>query len=174
MLIFGSLTGHVFQYLVPNQLISSDKIVLIGTSIALIATNLFARDFLRVKQFSNFLHLVFNSLSILGLITLVLLYSISYFYLNIINTIGAFISLILIISTSYWNWYKNKNKYARLFSLAWTVYVFGVIIMIFRNAGILPNNFITSHGVEIGLILQAILLSLALGDKAQKRKYKHK
>jgi serine phosphatase RsbU (regulator of sigma subunit) len=59
----------------------------------------------------------------------------------------------------------SGKKAARFFVIAWSSYLLGALLIGFRNFGLLPSNFITSHAIQIGSILEVFLLSLALGDR---------
>ncbi len=60
---------------------------------------------------------------------------------------------------------KKGNRSARFYLIAWTAFFIGVILSTLRVMGILPHNFITEYGMQIGSGLEMILLSLALADR---------
>jgi two-component system, sensor histidine kinase LadS len=81
--------------------------------------------------------------------------------------IASFLVFILIPVMMYsgiYCWIKG-NISARLFTLAWGFYLSGSLLLVFRNFGFLPNNFLTSNAAAIGGALEVIFLSLALADK---------
>lgn len=166
---FMSVSGHFFQYILPNYPILAEKSLYIALGMAIISINLFTRDFLNIRKTSKYLYFIFNTLALLGIVILLSMLFVPIFYTNILAVVIIFISLILALLTAYWSWVRG-NTYARFFSLAWTMYALGTLTLLFRNAGLLPINFVTSHSVEIGLLLQAILLSMALGDKSSLKK----
>ena len=54
---------------------------------------------------------------------------------------------------------------ARFFVLAWASFALFVLITSLRAFGVIHQNFITIHGIQIGSVLEATLLSLALFDR---------
>jgi hypothetical protein len=60
---------------------------------------------------------------------------------------------------------KSGFKPARLYLLAFAAFLSGVILMGLRSLGVLPANFWTIYGGQLGSGLQMVLLSVALGDR---------
>ncbi|MFX7858391.1 7TM-DISM domain-containing protein, partial [Acinetobacter baumannii] len=52
---------------------------------------------------------------------------------------------------------------ARLFLLAWAMFLLGTAMFAAIAFGLLPKNFVTEYGVQIGSALEMLLLSVALG-----------
>ncbi|WP_236645340.1 diguanylate cyclase [Aidingimonas lacisalsi] len=59
---------------------------------------------------------------------------------------------------------------ARLFMLAWTLLLVGASIFALRNVGLMPTNFFTIYGIQIGSALEMLLLSFALAARFNKLK----
>jgi signal transduction histidine kinase len=62
------------------------------------------------------------------------------------------------------------NKTGYYFIAAWTIYLFGGLLLTLRNSGVFDFNFWTTHFVEIGAALETIIIAFALGDRY--RRYK--
>ncbi len=60
---------------------------------------------------------------------------------------------------------RKGIRSARFYLIAWTAFFIGVIFSTLRVMGILPHNFWTEYGMQIGSGLEMILLSLALADR---------
>jgi diguanylate cyclase len=54
---------------------------------------------------------------------------------------------------------------ARLFLLAWSMFLIGTTAFTLLAFGVLPQSFWTQYGVQIGSALELLLLSLALGHR---------
>src|SRR5690606_3767109 len=54
-------------------------------------------------------------------------------------------------------------KPARLFLLAWSMFLLGTAMIAAVAFGLLPKTFVTIYGVQIGSALEMLLLSVALG-----------
>jgi C4-dicarboxylate-specific signal transduction histidine kinase len=61
--------------------------------------------------------------------------------------------------------WMHGNRTARFYILATTTGLFGAAITAFTVSSILPYNFFTYRAVDLGMILDAMLLSLALADR---------
>ncbi|MBI2308384.1 MAG: GGDEF domain-containing protein [Rhodocyclales bacterium] len=60
---------------------------------------------------------------------------------------------------------RRGDAGARFFLAAWTLLLVGVATMGLRNMALLPTNFITANGIQLGSALEILLLSFALADR---------
>jgi signal transduction histidine kinase/HPt (histidine-containing phosphotransfer) domain-containing protein len=60
---------------------------------------------------------------------------------------------------------QKKYRPARFMFVAWIAFLLGVVMLSLHILGLLPTNFITVYGVQIGSALEMVLLSMALGDR---------
>ncbi|HBS04366.1 MAG TPA: histidine kinase, partial [Leptospiraceae bacterium] len=56
-------------------------------------------------------------------------------------------------------------RQARFFLAAWLFFLLGGALNVLKSAGILPDTFITTYGIQIGSALEAMVLSLGMGDR---------
>jgi signal transduction histidine kinase len=61
--------------------------------------------------------------------------------------------------------YQKDYKPARYFLFGWVFFLGGVIVFVLKDFGIIPYNIFTIRSVQIGSVLEAMLLSFALADK---------
>jgi serine phosphatase RsbU (regulator of sigma subunit) len=59
----------------------------------------------------------------------------------------------------------RQYKYAYYFIIAWTIFLIFYLASYFRLIGILPSNFLTYYGIQIGSALEMIILSMAIGHR---------
>lgn len=78
--------------------------------------------------------------------------------------ITTFVFGIAIIPIAF-NIYKKGYKPARYFLLAFVSLIICVFAFVLRNLGVLPNNFISENGLQIGSTLEVILITFAIVDK---------
>ncbi len=128
-----------------------------------IATVLFVMTFLHTAKKTPKLH-KFLYLIILGdLAAIVALalkeFNLSYQLVNITAGLGSIFVVAVGIKL-----YRQGHRPAKFFLLAWTVFLVSVFIFVLRDMSILPYNLFTSHSLQIGSALEAILLSFALAD----------
>ena len=84
----------------------------------------------------------------------------SYFLLNYCGLIGGILLLYLSIKIL-----RIGYRPAYFYLVAWSFFLLGLIVFVFRNLGIIPTNTFTSSVLYIGSSIEAILLSIALADK---------
>jgi diguanylate cyclase (GGDEF)-like protein len=89
-------------------------------------------------------------------------YSLVMRTLSVVATFGGL--MILAIAAQQ---LARGYRPARYFLLAWAALVLFVALGALRNYALLPTNFLTLHGLHIGLALDVVLLSLALADRIQ-------
>lgn len=66
--------------------------------------------------------------------------------------------------------YLRGDPNARLYLLAWGVLLFGIIVYAAKTLGLLPELFITEYSVQIGSVIEMVLLSYALADRFNRLK----
>ncbi|MBU6338507.1 MAG: response regulator [Rickettsiales bacterium] len=59
---------------------------------------------------------------------------------------------------------KQGSRQAYYFLISWSVFIFGVLLLILLGLGILPYNIITQNGWQIGAAFSVVLLSFGLAD----------
>lgn len=164
ILALSALNGHAFKYLWSNNPWWGNHVVLVGMGLWVFSSNVFANSFLDTKKYSPVFSAIFKIMQIVGVATLfmglVLPYDIGLFVANI----SVLLNCSILFTSGLLFWIKGI-RIARIFSLAWSTYLIGVIIYLLRSMGIFPVNFFTTHGLEVGAVMEVILLSLALGYK---------
>lgn len=161
LIIFSSSTGYLFKYVHPNQPALALYLVRIFMGIIVITNVFFTISFLRLRQYSTLLYRVFLVLSGLALIAIVLsVTEVRYSATNSMISLHA----VMLLGAGIWVW-RNKSYIARYYVLAWIAYMAGGVTITLRNAGVLPVDGFTLHAVEVGSMLEVILLAFALADR---------
>ncbi len=71
--------------------------------------------------------------------------------------------LIAVTITSWW----RGHHWARFLLLAWTVLLMAASVQAARNFDLIPTNVVTSNLLQLGSLLDMLLLSFALADRIQ-------
>jgi len=74
----------------------------------------------------------------------------------------TFSVLSLFIGVKVW---RKGYKPAKFYLIAWTFYLAGLFVYISADLQIIPFNNFTHNAAEIGTAIEAVLLSMAVGDK---------
>ncbi len=159
--------GSGFQYLWPQWPALNQFAMPIAFSINQIFIILFITTFLNIKKTSRTAYYYFNTLLATAVATLILVPVIPYqFFVPLMNLLS-----ITIIGSAFYlglnHWRKGQSS-ARLFTIAWAVLITGIATVNLRTLGILPTNFFTQYGYQIGSFIEIVLLSLALGERIQR------
>ncbi|HEX8278433.1 MAG TPA: 7TM diverse intracellular signaling domain-containing protein, partial [Segetibacter sp.] len=159
-----TFAGWSFKYFWPNHAWVNSYAVIWTSGFAGIAAIAFAISFLRTAAYAPKIHkflLGFIAMYVIAVLNSFSRYSyISYMILNL-NGMLAGIVLIYISARITARGYRPAWYYL----LAWSAFLIGVIIFVFRNMGVLPSNTFTTYVLYGGSAIEAILLSIALADK---------
>jgi signal transduction histidine kinase len=75
----------------------------------------------------------------------------------LVNSLLSFVVGLIVLQTKY--------RPARFYMLASSAFLICIMLRTLMLNGILPVNFVTSNSIEIGTILQMVLLSLGMADR---------
>ena len=163
-LIQLSLQGLAYQYLWPGATWWTNNSIPFLMLVSTYASLAFTQGFLLTDQSKiRWLHKVLSLAKYSNLSFLVILFF-PYQTALKISALLSIISLTLVLSAGVIRLFEDYRP-ARYFCIAWFTFVFGAILLILRNFGMVPTNFITSNGAPVGSALEAILLSVALANK---------
>ena len=161
-LVLFTLNGLGFEYLWPRSAWLADHMVPLSICLALIGMQQFARIFLELKQRWRFGDRV--ALGIIVFFVLLGLAATQLPYRTVVPLASAavfpsicwiLVETVVVLRRGY--------KPAKLFLLAWFLFLLGTGMFSAIAFDLLPKNFITEYGVQIGSALEMLLLSVALG-----------
>lgn len=163
-LFIASLVGHSFQYIWGDFPWWANKALPFFIGAWGTFSAFFAREFLEIRQNHAIINnlLKFNIFSGYGIMALAFL--VPYYIITPLAAIVITIDVVIMVLAGVYAW-KAQNRSAQYYLLAWSMLLLATFILALRNFGILPYTLFTTHAVEIGSLLEALLLSLALSDK---------
>lgn len=77
----------------------------------------------------------------------------------------SLVGLVYSFSISSYIWRIEKKTNARFFCFAWFWVILGLILYVFTMNGVIEYNFWSRNAVVFGLGMEALMFSLALGDR---------
>ena len=163
-LVLFTLNGYGFEYFWPDWPWLADASVPLSICLALIGMQQFSRSFLELRERWPAGNLV--SLSLIGFFILLGIASIQLPY-NVSTPLASktvLLGVIWIIVAAV-VMLRRGYRPARLFLLAWSLFLLGTAMFTLLAFGLVPRNFWTQNGVQIGSALEMLLLSLALGAR---------
>ena len=161
-LVLFTLNGLGFEYLWPESAWLADHAVPLSICLALIGMQQFARVFLELRQRWPLGDKV--ALAIIGFFVLLGVAAIMLPYHQVVPIASAavfpsicwiLVETIVVLRRGY--------RPAWLLLLAWSLFLLGTAMFSAIAFDLLPKNFITEYGVQIGSALEMLLLSVALG-----------
>ncbi len=160
-LVLFCLNGLAFEYLWPSSPWLANHAIPLSMCLVQMAMHQFARHFLELKQrwpLGDKISLaLIGFFGLLGLASFVVPYRISVQ----LGTYSVFPGVLFLV---YQTLVVMRRGYgpARLFLAAWAMLLFGTAMYASVSFGLLPKNFFTEYGVQIGSAMEMVLLSFAL------------
>ncbi|HMU82695.1 MAG TPA: 7TM diverse intracellular signaling domain-containing protein [Leptospiraceae bacterium] len=159
-----TLNGISFEYFWPQTAGLDIKASFVSAGLSIMFAALFARHFLGVEKRSRFFNFAFlGSAALAGLwaaASLILPFQTA----NVMGRVLGSLVVPLIIAGSIWA-LRDGYKPARYFLIAWTFLLIGVLMFSLTGLGVLPWNPATRYSMQLGSVVEILLLSLALGDR---------
>jgi two-component system, sensor histidine kinase LadS len=160
-LVLFTLNGYSFEYLWPNNPWLANVAVPLSICLAIVGMQQFSRNFLELpKRFprGNVASLcIIAACLLLGAAALWLPYRIVTPWATravIVSVLWTLSATIIVLRRGYMP--------ARLFLLAWALFLAGAAAIAALAFGLLPKNIVTEYGVQIGSAMEMLLLSIAL------------
>jgi signal transduction histidine kinase len=160
----SALNGHAFQYIWGEVPWWANHVIIFGIGLWILSGNLFAASFLDARGGKRALFIAFRIMKLLGLLIIVSTFVLDYKDSLLIANFGLIFNCFFLLFMGI-TYRLMGVKVAGIFSVAWTLYLLGVLLYTLRNLGVLPVNVFTSHILEIGAISEVLLLSVSLGYK---------
>jgi diguanylate cyclase len=160
-----ALYGLGFQYIWPESTSLNNIMIPLLTAFMPFAAIAFVWRFIGLHQIGTWFEKVLGGVLYVGFSgliigTFLLPYSLIMKIVYVLSL--AAISLGFYVGVKYW---IKGIKEARIFALAWFFYLIFVVYYILYITGIVKPNIIAMHSIEIGSIIEMVLLSLAFADR---------
>ena len=166
----ASLQGLNFQFLWPEATWWNDHSILVFLGGVVLFVLVFTRNFLQLKEIP-LLNRLFNALALLAFG--IILFSNLFPYSSMIRLLigAAVLGISLAIISGIIRWGQGYSS-ARYYTIAWSVLLLGGVILAMNKFDLLPRNFFTENIVQVGSVVEVILLSFALADRLNNEKRK--
>lgn len=164
-----SITGYGFNYVWEDSAWLNDHALVLFAGLSFLVGALFVDSFLNLRVSNILMHKV-----IMWLIALYALFITFSLFIDevFVAPLGQYAGLILSAATivlSGHEWYKG-NVAARYFTVAWFVLLLGTSVYTLMLAGHIPHTLFTESVQRVGISLEVLLLSFALGDRFNRQR----
>lgn len=159
-----TLTGYTYAYLWPKAVWWNSVALPVFICTTEMTVALFCHSFLRISSYAPWIRRVLLGLIWGGGGMALLSMLIPY---NIAIRVGAALAIptaAFCLALGYWRWWRG-DSFARLFCVAWTSALTGVMVLTAGKFGIIPANFWTENAGQLGILGLVVLLSITLVDR---------
>ncbi len=160
----ASLYGLGAQFLWPDSPAWNNRALPLGIAVCSLLAPLFTRTFLGTRRVAPGWHRMLAACAVmqLGVLAIALFGSVQA-GVQAMSAAGIVSCVVMLACGVACAWRGVPG--ARLFVLAWGVFLVGSLLMALRNFGLIPTNAVTLYGMQIGSALEMLLLSFALAAR---------
>lgn len=162
--LISTLRGKTFQLFWPDFPQMQEQAMLVSIPFAMAFSAMFAISFLSLKTSNRGLFWALRGVAGLAIISLIASFILPYHTSVQLSVLLAIPGCLMLLIAGPVQWYRGQRA-ARLYSLAWALLAAGGTLAALNKAGVLPINFITEYGMEIGSALEAMILSVGLAER---------
>lgn len=134
-----------------------------------IAVLLFVRNFIHTREKTPFFDKIITGFIAIDIVSVVLalfnVYGTAYTLIDIVALLGSLSVWFVGMQLS-----MKGFRPARFFIIAWSFFLFSIILYVIKDFGVIPYNLFTSNILLIGSAIEVGLLSFALADKINQYK----
>jgi len=156
--------GKAFQILYPSLPFLNEKglvmVVLFGT----LFSALFVRSFLSLKKLNRSLDNIVKGVIALVFLNIISSFLVDYEFAIKAAMLNTMLSYLIFLMIGPMSWAKGGLP-AKHYTVAWSLLSFGTITETLTKAGILPYNFFTEYGMQLGSVFAAIFFTIALAQR---------
>lgn len=160
-----SITGFAYQFIWSDMPVWNEKSVAIMVPLTVVGGIVFTMNFLKLKTYHPRIYKFLSIQIVFGLICSAASILLPYQTMIPIASGLSILTCTSILVSSYYVTLKSRYKYAVYFSLAWSVFLIGTVVLAMNKFGLIPRNLVTESSAQIGSAIEIILLSFALAER---------
>lgn len=161
--------GFAYQLFWPSEVAWQNRATGLFIHLSLISSFFFVSEFLQLRATGSWIYRVFQVIAWCSGLIFLLSPWIGEFY---VMRIGVLLSVpaCLLAMVGGWSSWRSGRSDARVFAAAWAIFLLGVFLLALNKLGIIPRNFVTEHGAEVGTVVELALLALALAGRINRER----
>jgi len=160
-----SLTGYGYFTVWPAWPGLTDAMVFCGMTSGCLFSTAFTINLLDLKTSAPQSRYFQYYLQMMALAVALLYLMIGYRGTILFAIVSLVIPWLLFLLVAGFVSLRRRERVAKWYLLAWSFFIFGSLISLTRQLGILPTTFVTNYAQQIGSVIEFILLSFALADR---------
>jgi signal transduction histidine kinase len=158
------LEGYAPRFLYPYSSFLPNAMMVWIPALSGVFSVLFVNNFMNIKHYTPVLHKVLNGILVVYCLIIILSFTGNYRLctglMQLLVMILAVVGYTVAVKIS-----RRGYRPAQFFLIAFSIFIAGVIVFVLRNANVLPYNNYTYYAMDIGSVIEVVLLSIALADK---------
>lgn len=163
-LFFLAISGQGLQYLWPDLLYWNSVAIPFSVASLILFGALFTREFIRLKQVSPAFDRVIFTFAVIGATLLLLSLVLPYRTVLMILVPVSILACLTDFTAAATAWYRGVRS-ARFYVIAWSCFLLATILFSLQTVGVIPKHTLLDYSVQIGSVLEAVLLSFALVER---------
>jgi signal transduction histidine kinase len=163
-LYYLALNGHGYQYVWSWSPWFANTVHPFALGCATTGLALFTMSFLDAKHYVSWLALLLRALVVVGLGIVLGGFVVPYRVMVVVAALVALVLVVAALAGGVIAW-RRGHRAARYFVVAMAVFVLGAAAFSLKTLGVLPANVLTNRAMELGSLLEVVLLSFALADR---------
>ncbi|HWY10179.1 MAG TPA: 7TM diverse intracellular signaling domain-containing protein [Bacteroidia bacterium] len=160
----ATINGLTYEFLWGDSIWWANNSAIVFAATFLFFIPAFANALLNTKTVAPKMGFVLRILGYLALLNLSCSLLLPYAAVIKSTVLLALVTVLFTVITGFVCLFRGYRA-ARFFLLAWLGLLTGGFIYALKGFGLLPNNFFTEYGVQMGSAAEVILLSIALADR---------
>jgi len=158
-------TGNSYQYFWPDNPRFQDWVVFPSGFLAMFLAVFFTKGFLETRVNLPGAHRFLTMFQVFLFMAPVVGTATGGGFFTSFSTVAAAMVFPFIQAFIGVMAFRKNIRAARYFIIAWASSMIGIFYTMITVMGLLPSSSISRHSMEVGLVIDAILLSFALADK---------
>jgi len=156
--------GFAFQFFWPKEVWWQNKATGALLQISLLTSFFFVNRFLELRKTIPWMYRCFQACVGFSLLALLSAGFVDDSWTIRFGVLIAIPSSGLCVLGGWIVWRQGRED-ARYFSIAWSAFLVGVLLLALNKLGMIPRNGITEHGAEVGTVIELGLLAFALAGR---------
>lgn len=171
LLFLSSLNGWAFHYLWPQSTQWNDLAILIFLNSVVLFTVTFAERFLALKKLGHTFRIQTNIWVVISMLGFLFYLTAPYNVSIKILIPCAALACLWTLSMSIYAWFKGQRS-AGIYIISWTGILVGGVLLAMNKLHLIPRNVFTDQSVQLGSLLEVMLLSFALAERINDERHK--
>lgn len=156
------LNGLAYQHFWPSSPVINSYYIPVMLALANFFSIIFSLSFLNIRENHKQIYKYFIVLKYI--FVLIAISSFIFSYNHVVKAIALFsiLSVISLFISGIYILIKERSVESKFYVTAWSFLLIGVLLTEFQNIGLLPINFFTLYGAQLGAFFELGLFSFAL------------